>query len=698
MHASPGEDGRGRAYLPTGERIARPGPRGPDEYNPAKDVDDMMPVHYFRETLGQRVISMQHLRERLPVHKHRRAILYAVEKFRTVIIVGETGSGKTTQVPQYLYEAGWSRDGRVIACTQPRRVAAMAAAARVSEEMNSELGGTVGYAVRFEERCDPARTRIKYMTDGSLLRECLLDPLLTAYSVIMIDEAHERNISLDILLALLKKVQRRRPDLRVVISSATLDAVRFKDYFETNPDPCGLPAGDTATIISVEGRMFPVDVHYLKEPCEDYLSEAVNAVIKIHESHDEEEGDILVFLTGREEIEMAIAQLEDYSTRSKSKISIMAVPLYSGLPISEQQVVFDPAPPNVRKVAISTNVAEASVTIDGIVYVVDSGFVKLSHYDPDTGMSRLIVTPISQASANQRAGRAGRVQPGKAYRLYPQASFYAQMPAQSVPEMHRSDLQHTVLTLKALGIHNVVQFDYFDPPPPALMMDALEGLYYLGALDDRAQLTPTLGLKMAELPLEPELAKCLVESASTYECAQEMVSILSVLSVGDPFIIPPGKRAEADNERLKFMVEEGDLLTLFNVLSAYLEQPTNRRQRWCNSHYLSFKVLERALIVRRQLRQYLEKRFGMNSGSSCGQDTVRLRKCLISGLFSRVARANPDGSYRSLRHDRTLHIHPSSVLFNSMPLYVVFTEATETTKLFMRYVTAIDPFWLKEVV
>ncbi|KAJ2964476.1 hypothetical protein NQZ79_g615 [Umbelopsis isabellina] len=426
-----------------------------------------------------RYLSIQQQRERLPIFKSRTQLLYLIEKYQTLVVVGQTGCGKTTQLPQYLEEAGWAAEGRKIACTQPRRVAATTVAQRVAEEIGGKLGDKVGYTIRFED-VTSENTRIKYMTDGMLFRETLIDPLLKDYSVIMIDEAHERSLYTDILLGVLKKyvifvdltyrIQKKRPDLRLIISSATLDAEEFYDFFNSNTTKD--KAKDTATIISLEGRMYPVDVLYTTEPVNDYVEKAIQTVFDIHTK--EPNGDILIFMTGREEIDRVVSEISDRaSTLPQKALGITPLPIYAGLTTEEQARIFEPTQHGFRKVIVATNIAEASITIDGVVYVIDCGFVKLRAYNPKTGMESLTVAPISKASAKQRAGRAGRVKPGKCYRLYTEESFM-QLRDSSVPEMQRSNLAPVILQLKALGIDNVLRFHFLTAPPVEMMTRALE--------------------------------------------------------------------------------------------------------------------------------------------------------------------------------------------------------------------------------
>ncbi|KAJ2800502.1 hypothetical protein H4R20_004033 [Coemansia guatemalensis] len=632
-------------------------------------------------------------RRRLPAFKHRMQLLYAVENNPVTVIVGEPGSGKSTQLPQYLYESGWAADGKKIACTQPRRVAAAMLAQRVSEEMGVELGTTVGYSVRFSDASDPQMTRIKYLTDGTLIRECLADPLLSAYSVVMVDEAQDRSIATDTLLALLKKIlHKRKADLRVIISSATLDAEGFRSFFEK----------DSSIIVSISGQPFPVDTQYLAAPCENYLACAAETVVNIHEK--EAPGDILVFLPGKDAILTVLAELEEQQYGNHRLESLLLLPMYAGISASDQKVVFDLAQKGMRKVILSTNVAETSVTIDGVVYVVDCGLVKQRVFDVATGIDRLVTRTISRSSAKQRAGRAGRTQSGKVYRLYTHEAFNSSLFTQhDVPEISRLSLATMVLTLKALGVSNLVRFDYFQPPPPELLSQALEMLAGLGAIDMQSGLlTADLGLHLAELPLDPPLGVCLLNSVAKFACVREAVGAVAMLSLGDsPFVIPSGRRSEALEDRREFIAQEGDVLTLVNVLLGYQETPVRVRQQWCHLHFLNPRLLDQAARISRQLESYLVRMGHRDSlRISCGRDFALLQKCLVSGFFTNVARLDKlDGRYRLIRSGQIIDIHPSSVYFSmdAKPDYVAFASAMDTTKLYMQGITAIDPGWLTEI-
>ncbi|EOY28091.1 RNA helicase family protein isoform 4 [Theobroma cacao] len=520
---------------------------------------------------GYGYASIEKQRQRLPVYKYRTSILYLVESHATTIVVGETGSGKTTQIPQYLKEAGWADGGRVIACTQPRRLAVQAVASRVAEEMGVKVGEEVGYTIRFEDISNPDATRIKFLTDGVLLREMMEDPLLTKYSVIMVDEAHERSISTDILLGLLKKIQKRRPELRLVISSATIEAKAMSDFFQSSKrrrvsEGEELRPRLEPAILSVEGRGFNVQIHYVEDPVQDYVQAAVSTVLLIHDQ--EPAGDILVFLTGQDDIDVAVKMLtEEARSDGKHSSGLIILPLYSGLSRAEQDLVFSPTPKGKRKVVISTNIAETSLTLEGIVYVVDSGFSKQRFYNPISDIENLVVAPISKASARQRAGRAGRLRPGKCYRLYSEEYFVNEMSAQGIPEIQRSNLVSCVIQLKALGIDNILGFDWPASPSPESMIRALEVLYSLGVLNDDAKLTSPVGFQVAEIPLEPMISKMILAS-NELGCSEEIITIAAVLSI------------------------QGDHVTFLNIYKGFLQ--SGKSSQWCHRNFINYHAMEKS--------------------------------------------------------------------------------------------------------
>ncbi|XP_061064063.1 probable ATP-dependent RNA helicase DHX35 isoform X2 [Eubalaena glacialis] len=636
-------------------------------------------------------LSIEQQRQKLPVFKLRNHILYLIENYQTVVIVGETGCGKSTQIPQYLAEAGWTAEGRVVGVTQPRRVAAVTVAGRVAEERGAVLGHEVGYCIRFDDCTNPLTTRIKFLTDGMLVREMMVDPLLTKYSAIMLDEAHERTLYTDIAIGLLKKIQKKRGDLRLIVASATLDAEKFWDFF--NQNDTSDPARDTCVILTVEGRTFPVDIFYLQSPVPDYIKSTVETVMKIHQT--EGDGDILAFLTGQEEVETVVSMLIEQARalgRTGMKRHLRVLPMYAGLPSFEQMKVFERVSRTVRKVIVATNVAETSITISGIVYVIDCGFVKLRAYNPRTAIECLVVVPVSQASASQRAGRGGRSRSGKCYRLYTEEAF-DQLPQSTVPEMQRSNLAPVILQLKALGIDNVLRFHFMSPPPAQSMVQALELLYALGGLDKDCRLTEPLGMRIAEFPLNPMFAKMLLESGN-FGCSQETLSIAAMMQIQNVFVVPSNQKSQAIRVHRKFAVEEGDHLTMLNVYEAFIKH--NKNSQWCQEHFLNYKGLVRAVTVREQLKKLLVK-FQVPKKSSEGDPDPVLR-CIVSGFFANAARFHSTGAYRTIRDDHELHIHPASVLYaEKPPRWVIYNEVIQTSKYYMRDVTAIESAWLLEL-
>ncbi|KAI5331285.1 hypothetical protein L3X38_021411 [Prunus dulcis] len=653
-------------------------------------------VLFFSSPSGYANIERQ--RQRLPVYKYRTSILYLVETHATTIIVGETGSGKTTQIPQYLKEGGWADGGRVIACTQPRRLAVQSVASRVAEEMGVKLGEEVGYTIRFEDVTNTGVTMIKFLTDGVLLREMMNDPLLTKYSVIMIDEAHERSISTDILLGLLKKIQRRRPELRLIISSATIQAKSMSDFFQTSkrrrrPEGEELGPNMEPAVLSVEGRGFNVQIHYVEEPVPDYLRAAVSTVLLIHEK--EPMGDILVFLTGQDDIDAAVQLItEEDQNRGRKSSGLMVLPLYSGLPRSEQELVFTPTPRGKRKVVISTNIAETSITLEGVVYVVDSGFSKQRFYNPITDIENLVVAPISKASARQRTGRAGRVRPGKCYRLYTEEYFAKEMSAEGIPEIQRSNLVPCVIQLKALGIDNILGFDWPASPSSEAMVRALEVLYSLGVLDDDAKLTSPTGFQIAEIPLDPMISKMILASGQL-GCSEEMITIAATLSIQSIWVSGWGSQKELDEAKLNFAAAEGDHVSFLNVYKGFLQ--SGKSSQWCHKNFVNYQAMKKVLEIREQLRRTAQ-RIGIVL-KSCERDTVVVRKAITNGFFANACRleaSSHDGKYKTIRGSQEVYIHPSSVLFRVNPKWVLYHSLVSTDKQYMRNVISIDPSWLTE--
>lgn len=515
-----------------------------------------------------------------------------------------------------------------------------------------------------------------------------------------VDEAHERSLSSDVLLGLLKKIRKKRADLRIIVSSATIQAEDFLDFFSRTEGDEKESKSSIATIVSIEGRIFPVDIHYLEDPAEDYVLQAVRTVFEIHS--EEGDGDILIFLTGRNEIDQAIELInEEAASKHIRSPALQAFPLYAGLPTEQQMLVFEPAEENTRKVIVATNIAEASVTIDGISFVLDCGFIKLRAYNPNTGIETLTTTPVSKASANQRAGRAGRTRPGKCYRLYTESSF-DRMDESAPPEIQRSNLAPMILQMKALGIDNIVRFDWLTAPPSELVVRALEMLYSLEALDDYAKLTRPLGLRMAELSVEPMMAKVLL-SAPKFGCLSEILTVAAMTSLqGAVWVQHDGGKKALESSRRKFAAEEGDHLTLLNLYQAFVTKG-KKEMVWCRNHHVNYKSMTRAVSIRNQLRRYVE-RFGIDVSESLagvqggGNPDMgeKIRRCLTAGYFAHAAKFQPDGTFKSV-NGLVMYAHPTSLMFNRKAEWVVFHEIMETNgKPYIRDISSIERSWLLE--
>ncbi|KAH6904007.1 pre-mRNA-splicing factor ATP-dependent RNA helicase PRP43 [Coprinopsis sp. MPI-PUGE-AT-0042] len=611
-------------------------------------------------------------RKKLPVFPQMDEFLTMVRK--TSIDVNESQLTEVKRIPQLVAFSDLPHtQGKMVACTQPRRVAAMSVAKRVADEMDVQLGRDVGYSIRFEDMTEPGTTFLKYMTDGMLLREAMNDPELSRYSTIILDEAHERTLATDILMALLKSVAKKRPDLKLIVMSATLDARKFQKYFS-------IRSITQAPVLKILGRTHPVEIFYTQEPEPDYVEAAIRTVLMIHRAEDP--GDILLFLTGEEEIEDACRKIkleaDDLVNQDPDSVGpLICIPLYSSLPPQQQQRIFDapPAPrspdgPPGRKVVVSTNIAETSLTIDGIVYVVDPGFSKQKVYNPRIRVESLLVSPISKASAQQRAGRAGRTRPGKCFRLYTEKDFMKELEEQTYPEILRSSLANTVLELVKLGIKDLVRFDYVDAPAPETLLRALELLNFLAAVDDDGNLTP-LGAMMADFPLDPQLAKMLIVSPE-FRC------------IPNVWLRPANQRREADAAKARLTVPDGDHLTLLNVYNEYRNNMHNRNWAWTN--YLNSRALIQADKVRAQLERNME-RFEIASISLADTKKlyVNIRQALVNGFFMQVAhREGEKGNYLTIKDNQVVALQPQ--LLEYAPLYYDLKTfpASETKRALQR--------------
>jgi pre-mRNA-splicing factor ATP-dependent RNA helicase DHX38/PRP16 len=645
----------------------------------AKFAEHMKEAKSSAQSTFAKTKTIKQQREFLPVYGCRDDLMHVIRENQIVVVVGETGSGKTTQMTQYMHEEGYSTFG-MVGCTQPRRVAAMSVAKRVSEEIGCELGREVGYAIRFED-CTSEDTVIKYMTDGVLLRETLREPDLDMYSCIIMDEAHERSLHTDVLFGILKKVVARRRDFKLIVTSATLNSQKFSDFFGSVP------------VFHIPGRTFPVEVLYSKTPVEDYVEGAVKQALSVHLSSDA--GDILVFMTGQEEIETVTYELENRVATLMDEGTcppLNVLPIYSQLPSDLQAKIFQDAEDGNRKCIVSTNIAETSLTLDGVMYVIDTGFCKLSVFNPRMGMNALQVFPCSQAAVNQRSGRAGRTGPGTCYRLYTETAFKHEMLISTVPEIQRTNLGNVVLLLKSLNVENLLDFDFMDPPPQENILNSMYSLWILGALDNTGGLTQ-LGAKMVEFPVDPPLAQMLI-NAEKAGCSNEMLTVVAMLSVPSVWFRPKDREEESDAAREKFFVPESDHLTLLNVYQQW--KNNGYRNDWCNKHFIQGKGLKKGREVRAQLMDIMKQQ--KIPLLSCGQDWDVCRRSITAAYFHQAARLKGVGEYVNARNGMPCHLHPSSALYGLgyTPDYVVYHELIMTSKEYMQCVTAVEPQWLAE--
>ncbi|CAI0390029.1 unnamed protein product [Linum tenue] len=632
---------------------------------------------------SQRHSDILQKRETLPVRKQKNEFLDVLKKNQVIILVGQTGSGKTTQIPQFVLEAvevetSVKRPKMMVACTQPCPVAAVSASQRVAEEMNVIVGEEVGYSICFEDNISD-KTVLKYLTDGMLLREAMAKPLLEMYRVIIIDEAHERTLATSVLFGYLKLVLGMRPDLKLVVMSATVEA-KLQDYF------------DGAPLMKIYCVHHPVDIFYTMKPESDFLGATIRSVVEIHQR--EEPGDILAFLTRQEEIEEACHRISEEIGKLGNKVGpVEIVYLHSTLPPDMQQKIFEPAPPPLvedgppgRKIVVSTITAETSLSIDRIAYVIDPGVVEQKFYDSRVGVKFLMVSPVSRDRADMRASLAGRTVPGKCFRLYTERSYNQDRHAQTDPEILRSDLGSIVLILKKLEVPDLRHF--MNLPAEEALTRALKELSDLGALDDKGNLTK-LGNMMSKFPLDPQMAKMLVVSPG-FNCSNEILSICAMLSVPNCF------REGFDKVKARFVDTDGDYLTLLNV---YNEFKRNKEDlSWCDTNFINYSVLKSAQNVRQHLVQCM---------SRCGIEMCRtylygpeyydnISKAILAGYFMQVAHLECTGDYLTVKGNQYVHLHPSNFL-GGKPEWVVYHEIVSTSMNFIRTAMDVRGEWLVDI-
>lgn len=608
----------------------------------------------------------------LPVYQQKERILDNLSSNQVVVVQSPTGSGKTTQLPVILHEAGYSDRG-IIAVTQPRRIAALSVSEFIAKQLKTGYPGLVGYKMRFEDKTDNT-TRIKIMTDGILLQEMKLDPWLSRYSVVMVDEAHERSLNIDFVLGLLKRVLQARTDFKVIISSATMNTEVFSAYFDGCP------------IVTIDTITYPVTVVYDPPaiPVSTLNQSATEALLaKIESTIDrvidnKTPGDILCFLPGEKIIKDCIRRLSSASFGRKLHL----VPLYGRLAKEEQERVFDPAPFGKKKVVVSTNIAETSVTIPGITTVIDSGLAKLNYYNPKTYTSSLNETPVSKASCNQRKGRAGRTQSGTCYRLYSGKDFNSRQ-MYTTEEIYRTDLSEVVLRMAELGITDFESFDFISPPGHEGMAGAVETLGMLEALNDDNTLSP-IGKLMVEFPLMPRISRIIVEAILHYpDVIEEALIAAAFLSAQSPFVLPPGEEADARKAHHAFRDIQGDFVSYVKLFRTYTS--IKNTQRFCKVNYLDERVMAEILNIKEQLEEIVSN-MGIPLGSGGAYDDYLC--CIAAGMIQFVCIREGKENYRSLTAEN-ISIHPGSSMFHANPLYIVAGEIVRTSRMFAMSVSPL---------
>lgn len=623
----------------------------------------------------------------LPVQLHSDEILSHILSHDTTILIGETGSGKSTQIPQLLLAYG------KIAVTQPRRVAAINLATRVAQETQSRVGDTIGYSVRFDHKLS-SKTKCKYVTDGMLLRELVSDKQLKNYDTVIIDEAHERTVLTDLLIGFLKELQQQRK-LRIVIMSATLNAESFSRFFHNAP------------ILHVRGRRFPVQQLYLREPCDDLVEIAIRCVVQINAG--EPLGDVLCFLPGQEEIDRAVTFLERITPeiRQRGFPLMVGMPLYASLPPSEQLRVFQKVKgkQQSRKVIFCTNVAETSITVPGVKYVVDSGLRRVKVWRHALNLSTLLTVPVSRASAQQRSGRAGRECAGKSYRLF-QESDFEKMPLVTEPEIARCDVTEPILLLKRHGVNDVLNWSWFEHPGKESILQALGELLLLGALDARGSLTP-LGYRMSSLPLPPQLSVVLIAAEDKQKhCLDTCIDIVACLSVENLLLTPPWEQRDIVNERRIAICHRasrwGDLVLYKELWDRYFkDSPAGDDKRTlCQELYVNQRAMRQVQKVRGQLRGLFRLHEDPDTSAYHALETEEIPAvitCFLSGYPKNLAILHPDRSYKIVTTGETVQPHPASTLFTQRKTdcpAILYTEYVYTSKGYARNVSRLDLSWL----
>ena len=738
--------------------------------------------------LKERAATLTLERKKLPIWSHASDIRSGLLNHDVMLIVGETGSGKSTQVPQILVEEHWcqsrqikcpgpaasdhpsedkssrpsnaskketSRIGGQVAITEPRKVAAVSLAERVAKEVGTPLGSsspasTVGFSVRFNNSTSPS-TRIKFLTEGMLLQEMLRDPWLRSYSAVVLDEVHERGVNVDLLLGFLRQIVsgkfegRGGVPLKVVIMSATAEMKTLESFFEagfqgksvgddpiiqTNPTPeinipdeepewSGLSSSDDeeehyadrkdnskvsqlqhVSSCYVEGRQFPVTIKYEAKPVLNWLDAMLRTIFQVHYK-EPLPGDILVFLTGQETVESLEKLVKEHEKEMRADVpKLQVLPLFAALPQDAQQAVFQRPPPKTRKVILATNIAETSVTVPGVRFVIDCGKAKIKHFRTGLGLESLLVKPISKSSAIQRMGRAGREAPGKCWRLYTEQD-YLSLPQSNTPEILRCDLSQAILTMQARGIHDFYGFPFLDRPRREAYEKALMHLFQLDALDEGGRIN-NVGLQMAKLPLSASLARVILAATEPeLDCVSEVIDIIACLSVENIFLKTNSEEAreQAETARRALYRREGDHLTLLATAQAYAAENADRKA-WCQRHLVSHRAMKAVMDVRKQLRSLPQFTKSLPTDPSAqsiltGELAACVLKCFVRGFAYNSALRLPDGSYRTVAGHQKVAVHPSSVLFGKPARAILFNEFVFTNKSYARGVSAVEMAWLE---
>ncbi|KAH8704819.1 putative ATP-dependent RNA helicase [Talaromyces proteolyticus] len=688
-------------------------------------------------SLREKAKLLYNTRKTLPIFAHADEIRQRLRASDVMLLVGETGSGKSTQVPQFLIDEAFCqikktaiaqpdrlkkdvKVGGCIAITQPRRVAAISLARRVAEEMGTPLGkaspaSKVGYAVRFDTSVSPS-TRVKFLTDGMLLQEMLHDPWLTRYSVVVVDEVHERGVNVDLVLGFLRKILASKNEgrggvpLKVVAMSATADMESLQGFFGEGEELTEAKTGSTdgvpenqISVCHIKGRQYPVQTIYSPEPVHDFVDAALKAIFAIHVK-EPMPGDILVFLTGQETVENLEYLVNEYAVGIDPSLpKILVLPLFAALPQAAQQRVFAPAPPRTRKIILATNIAETSVTVSGVRFVVDCGKAKMKQFRSRLGLDSLLVKPISKSAAIQRKGRAGREAPGKCYRLYTEKDYLA-LDETNTPEILRCDLSQSLLTMKARGVDDIMNFPFLTRPPREALEQALLQLFNIEALDETGKISDT-GLHIAKLPLTPHLGRVLLAAAEHGQgCLMDVIDIISCLSVENIFLNTNSeeKKEEAEVARRDLYRREGDHLTMLATVQGYAAENADRKM-WAERHMVSHRAMQSVMDVRKQLTaQCKTAKLLLDSNDPrppCDAiSAVPVLKSFLTGFATNTARLVPDGSYRTIVGNQTVAIHPSSVLFGKRVEAIMYNEFVFTNRSYARGVSAVQMDWVGEVL